>query len=214
MNKSLVMWKIHSSYSQHFYTCWWIVAYCYSLLLLMSNISKSHPLLLWFIRSVVSDSSWPCELQNVRLPCPSPSPGICSNSCPLCRWCHPTISSSATPFSSCPQSSPASVFSNESALHIRWPKYWRFSFSISLFKEYSGLVSFRIDCFDLLAVQGTLKSLLQHHNLKSSIPGEENGNPLQYSCLEKSMDRGAWQAAIHGVTWLSMCARGWREMGW
>ena len=61
------------------------------------------------------------------------------------------------------------VFSNESALHIRWPKYWSFSFSISPSNEYSGLISFKIDWFDLLAVQGTLKSLLQHHNLKESI---------------------------------------------
>ena len=61
------------------------------------------------------------------------------------------------------------VFSNKSALHIRWPKYWNFSFSISLSNEYSELISFRIDCFDFLAVQGTLKSLLQHHNLKTSI---------------------------------------------
>ena len=61
------------------------------------------------------------------------------------------------------------VFSNESVLHIRWPKYWNFSFSISPSKEYSGLISFRIDWFDLLAVQGTLRSLLQHHNLKTSV---------------------------------------------
>ena len=61
------------------------------------------------------------------------------------------------------------VFYNESALHIRWPKYWRFSFSISPSNEYSGLISFRIDWFDLLAVQGTLKSLLQHHSSKASI---------------------------------------------
>ena len=61
------------------------------------------------------------------------------------------------------------VFSNEAALHIRWPKYWSFSFSISLSNEYSGLVSFRIDWLDLLAVQGTLKSLLQHHSSKASI---------------------------------------------
>ena len=59
------------------------------------------------------------------------------------------------------------VFSNESVLHIRWPKYWSFSFSIRPPNEYSGLISFRIDCFDLLAVQGTLKSLLQHHNFRS-----------------------------------------------
>ena len=61
------------------------------------------------------------------------------------------------------------VFSNESDFRIRWPKYWSFSFSISPSSEYSGLISFRMDWFDLLAVQGTLKSLLQHHNLKASI---------------------------------------------
>ena len=60
------------------------------------------------------------------------------------------------------------VFSTESVLHIRWPKYWSFSFSISPSNEYSGLISFRIDCFHLLSVQGTLKSLLQHHNSKAS----------------------------------------------
>ena len=77
-----------------------------------------------------------------------------------------TISSSVTSFPSCPQSSPASGSFHESALHIRWPKYW--SFSISPSKEYSQLISFRIDWFDLLTVQGTLKSFLQHHNSKVS----------------------------------------------
>ena len=61
------------------------------------------------------------------------------------------------------------VFSIESVLHIRWPKYWNFCFSVSPFNEYSGLISFRMDWLDLLAVQGTLKSLLQHHSLKASI---------------------------------------------
>ena len=61
------------------------------------------------------------------------------------------------------------VFSNESVLHIRWPKYWSFSFTISLSNEYSGLISFRIDWLDLLAVQGTLKSLLQHYSSKASV---------------------------------------------
>ena len=82
-------------------------------------------------------------------------------------WCHPTISSSVTPFSSCPQSFPASIFSNESALHIRWPKYWHFSISPS--NEYSELISFRIDWFDLLGVQGSLRTLVQQNNLKASI---------------------------------------------
>ena len=76
----------------------------------------------------------------------------------------------STPFSSCLQSLPASgSFSSESALRIRYPKYWSFSFSISTSNEYSELISLRIDWFDLLAVQGTLKSLFQHHNSKVSI---------------------------------------------
>ena len=92
------------------------------------------------------------------------NPGACSNSCPSNWWCHPTISSSVIPFSSCLQSFPASVFSNESVLCIRWPKYQ--SFSISPSNEYSGLISFRMDWLDFLAVQGTLKSLLQHYSSK------------------------------------------------
>ena len=110
-----------------------------------------------FSSSVVSDTLRPHGLQHTRLPCPSPTLKAFSNLCPLSRWCHPTISSPVVPFS-CPQSFPASVFSSESALHIRWPEYWGFSFSISPSNEYSGLVSFRIDWFDLLAVQGILKS--------------------------------------------------------
>ena len=99
---------------------------------------------------------WFQELQNASLPYPSPSPGICSNSCPLSHWCHTTISSSIPPFSSCPQTCPASgfFFPNEWALHIRWPNYW--SFSISPSNKYSELISFRIDWLDLLSVQGTL----------------------------------------------------------
>ena len=84
--------------------------------------------------------------------------------------CYLNVSSSAPLFFSCPKSFPASgFFSNESALHIRWPKCWSFSFTISTSNKYSGLISFRIDWFDLLAVQGILKSLLQHHNLKASV---------------------------------------------
>ena len=190
-----------------------------------------------FSRSVMSDSLQPHELQHARPPCPSPSPGVHSNSHPSSQWCHPAISSSVIPFSSCPQSFPASktfpmsqlfswvsnikflvqfssvaqssptlqrqaslsianswslpklrstelvmpsnhltlcrpllllpsiipiirVFSNESALHTRWPKYWSFSFNISPSNEHPRLISFRMDWLDLLAVQGTLKSLL------------------------------------------------------
>ena len=114
---------------------------------------------LQFSRSMVSDSLQPHGLQDAELPCPSPSPGVCSNSCPLSQWCHPTISSSVAPFSSCLQSFAASVFSNDSALRITWPEHWSFSFSISLSSEYSGLISFRIDWFDLLAVQGLTRVL-------------------------------------------------------
>ena len=111
-----------------------------------------------------------CNLMDCRLPCPSLSHVVCSNLCPLSWWCHPTISSSATLFSSCLQSFLASgSFSNELALHIRWSSYYSFSFGIHHSNEYSGLISFRMDGFHLLTVQGTLKSLLQHYNLKTSI---------------------------------------------
>ena len=122
-----------------------------------------------FSRSVVSDSLQPHTLQHARLPCPSPTPGACSNSSietgmPLnyLILCHPLLLLPSI-FSS------IRVFSNESVLCIRWPKYWSFSFSISPSSEYSELISFRIDWFDFLAVQGTLKSLLQHHSSKASI---------------------------------------------
>ena len=164
----------------------------------------------------MSDSLWPHESQHTRPPCPSTTPGVHSNLCPSSRWCHPAISSSVIPFSSHPQSLPASesfpvsqlftwggqstgvsalasvlpmntqdwspwldllasifhsirVFSNESVLCIRWPSYWSFSFSINPSNEYSGLISFRINWLDFLAVQGTLKSLPQHHISKASI---------------------------------------------
>ena len=93
-----------------------------------------------------------------------------TQTCPLNWWCHPTISSSVVPFCCCLQSFSASgSFQNESAVRIRWPKYWSFSFNISPSNEYSWLISFRMDWLDLLAVQGTLKSLLQHHSSKVSI---------------------------------------------
>ena len=112
-----------------------------------------------FSCSLRSDSLRSQGLQHARPPCPSPTPGVYSNSCPLSRWCHPTISSSVIPFSSCLQSCPASgSFSNESVFCIREPKYWSFSFSISASNEHPGLISFRIDWLDLLAVQGTLES--------------------------------------------------------
>ena len=124
--------------------------------------------LLLFSHMVMSDSLWPQGLQHARLPCASPSLGICSNSCPSSWWCHPAITSSVIPFSSCLLSS-VRVFSSESALHMRRPQYWSFSFSLSPSSKYSGLISFRIDWFDLFAVQGLFKSLLQHHSSKAAI---------------------------------------------
>ena len=121
-------------------------------------------------RSAVSDSLTPHGLQHNRSPCQSPTPGVYSNSCPSSQYCHPTISSAVLPFYSHLESFLVSwFFSNESVLRIRWPKNWRFSFSISPSNEYSGLISFRMDWFNLLAVQGTLKSLHQHHSSKASI---------------------------------------------
>ena len=122
-----------------------------------------------FSCSVVSDSLRPREPQHSRPPCPSPTPGVHSNTSIesvmpsshliLCRplLLLPSIFLSIR------------VFSNDSALHIRWPKYWSFSFNISLSNEHPGLISFRMDWLDLLAVQGTLKSLIQHHSSKASI---------------------------------------------
>ena len=113
----------------------------------------------------MSASLRPPGLRHARLFCPQLAPGVCSNSCSLSRRCHPTISSSVVPFSSLSQH--RGLF-HESALHIEWPKYWSFSFSTCPSNEYSGLISFRMDLFDLLAVQGTLKRLLQHHDSKVS----------------------------------------------
>ena len=113
---------------------------------------------------------WPHESQHARLPCPSPTPGVHPNSCALSRWCHPPISSSVVPFSSCPQSLPASESFPMSQLFTSGGQSIGVSAStISPSNEYSGLISFRMVWLDLLAVQGTLKSLLQHHSSKASI---------------------------------------------
>ena len=112
-----------------------------------------------FSRSVMSDSLRPHKSQHSRPACPSPTPGVHTNSCPSSRLilCRPLLL--------LPPISPSiRVFSKESTLHLRWPKYWSFSFSVSPSNEHPGLISFRMDWLDLLAVQGTLKSLLQHHS--------------------------------------------------
>ena len=118
----------------------------------------------------MSNSLWPHGLQHARLPCPSLSPRVYSNSCPFesvilfnhLIFCHSLLLLPSVFLS-------IRIFFSESTLHIRWSKYWSFSFNISPSDEHSWLISFRIDWFDLLAVQGTLKSLLQHHSLKASL---------------------------------------------
>ena len=119
-----------------------------------------------FSCSVVSDSLWLHEWQHARPSCPTPTPGVYPNSCPSSWWCHLSL---CRPLLLPPIPPSIKVFSNESTLRMRWPKYWSFSFSISPSKEYTRMISFRMDWLDLLAVQGTLKSLLQHHSSKASI---------------------------------------------
>ena len=121
-----------------------------------------------FSHSVVFDSLRPHEPQHARLPCPSPTPGAYPNWCPLSRCCRRTMSSSVIPFSSCPQSFPASGSFQMNQLFASGGQSISFSFTISPSNEHPGLISFMMDWLDLLAVQGTLKSLPQHHSSKAS----------------------------------------------
>ena len=122
-----------------------------------------------FSHSVVSNSLQPHESQLARPSCSSPTPRAHLNPCPLSQWCHPTISSSVVPFSSCPQSFPASGSFQMSQLFASGGQNIGVSFNISPTNEHPGLITFKMDWMDLLAVQGTLKSLLQHHSSKASI---------------------------------------------
>ena len=120
-----------------------------------------------FSCSVVSKSLQPHELQHARPPCPSPTPGVYSNSCPSSCWCHSSQLILCRPLLLPPIPPNIRVFSNESTLCMKWPKYWSFSFSISPSYEHPGLITFRMDWLDLLAVQGTLRSLLLTPQFKS-----------------------------------------------
>ena len=124
-----------------------------------SSVQSSH--------SVVSDSLRPRESQHARPPCPAPTPEVHSNSCPLSRWCHPAISSSVVPFSSWPQSPPASESFPMSQIFAWGAKVLEFQLQHYSFQRTPR--TFRMDWLDLLAVQGTLKSLLQYHSSKASI---------------------------------------------
>ena len=128
-------------------------------------------IILQFSCSVLSNCLWPYGLQRARLPCPSPTPRTCSNSFTSIEL----VMSSIYFILCCPLLLLHSIFhsigsfSKESVLHIRWLEYWSLGFSFSPSNEYSGLIAFRMDWLDLLAVQGTLNSLLQHHSSKASI---------------------------------------------
>ena len=140
--------------------------------------------------SVVSDSLPPHELQHARPPCPSPTPGVHSNSRPSSQWCPSSHLILCRPLLLLPPIPPSiRVFSNESTLCVRWPKYWSFSFSIIPSKEMPGLISFRMDWLDLLAVQGTLESLLQHHSSKAQFfgaqPSSQSNSHIHTWPLEK-----------------------------
>ena len=123
-------------------------------------------------------------LQHARPPCPSPSPEVCPSSCPLHQWCHPAIYLILwRPLLLLPSNFPSiRDFSNESAVCIRWPKHWSFSFSISPSSEYSGLISLKTDWFKFCAVQGTFKSLLQYHSSKASILWHSAFFTVQLNC--------------------------------
>ena len=129
----------------------------------LPSLYSLHDSSVQFSHSAVSNSLLPHGLQHTRPPCPSTTPRVYSNSCPLSQWFNHLIL--CRPLLLLPSIFPSiRIFSNESVLHIRWPKFWSFSFNINPSNEYSGLISFRMDWLDLLAVQGTLKSLLHHHS--------------------------------------------------
>ena len=141
--------------------------------------------------SIVSESLRPHGLQHARPPCPSQTPRVYSNSCPLSWWCHPTTS----PFVIHPLLLPPSifpsirVFSNESALHIRWPKYWSFSFIVSPTNEHPGLISFRMDCWIPLQSKGPSRvfsnTTVQKHQFFGTQLSLESNSHIHTWLLEK-----------------------------
>jgi len=177
-----------------------------------------------FSRSVVSDSLRPHESQHARPPCPSPTPGVHSDSHPSSQWCHPAISSSVVPFSSCPQSLPASVSFPVSQL-FAWggqstgvsalasvlpmntqgwsPLEWTCRISlqpkglsrVSEKEHWLSQVNWWLRCKESACNAGDTGLI----HVSGRHPGERNGYPLQYSYLENLIGRGAWRAMVHGV---------------
>ena len=155
----------------------------------------------------------PHEPQHVRPPCPSATLRVNPNPCPSSWWCHPTNLIFCHLLLLLPSIFPSiRVFSNESALLIRRPKYWSFSFNISPSNEHPGLISFRMDCLDLLAVQGTLKSLLQHHSSKASILQRsafivQLSHPYMTTGKTIALTRQTFVGKVMSLLWI--CYLGW-----
>ena len=158
------------------------------------------------------NSLWPHGLHHAKLPCPSPTSRGCSDSCPTSQWYNPTTL--CHPFLFLLSIFPSiRVSSNESVICIRWPNYWSFSFSISPSNEYSRLISFRINWLDILAVQGTLKSLLQHNSSKASIFQCSAFFIVQVSCpymtTGKTIALTIWTFAGKVLSLFSIYCLGW-----
>ena len=163
-----------------------------------------------FRHSFMSGSLWPHGLQHARFPCPSLSPGVCSNSYLLSWWCHPTISSSVTPFSSCPQSFPAS-----GPFPMSWlfPKYWSFSFSISPSSDYSGLISY--SSLSHILVLHFCPFQLHHFTHVSFVslhckPLECRDNVLSFCFISLISWNTAWSTIGWAklLNWVELCAKG------
>ena len=166
-----------------------------------------------FSCSAVSESLWPHESQHARPPCPSPTPEAYSNSCPLSQWCHPTISSSVVPFSSCPQSFPASGSFLMSQLFEAGGQSIGVSASTSVLTMNTQDWSSRMDWLDLLAVQETLKSLLQYHSSKASILWHSAFLIVQLShpkmTTGKTIALTRWTFVGKVMSLLLICCLGW-----
>ena len=149
------------------------------------------------------------RLQHPRLPCPSPTPRDCSNSSPVKMVLPSNHLLLCRPLLILPSIFPSiRVFSNESALHVRWPKYWSFSFNISPSNEHPRVI-FRMDWLDLLAIQGTLKSVLQHHSSKASILwcSVQLSNP--YMTIGKTLALTRWTFVGKVCLYFFICCLGW-----
>ena len=152
-------------------------------------IIKHYSIVVQFSQSVVSDSLRPHELQHARPPCPSPTPGVHSNSCPLSWWCHPTISSCCPLLLLSPVPPSIRVFSNESALHMRWPKYWSFSFNISPYNdtqdwspsEWTGWISLQSKGLSRIFSNTTV----QTHQFFGTQPSSQSNSHIHTWPLEK-----------------------------